>query len=290
MNGYWIQPLTATNSQLIQHGYPIPPSSTSSDAYQEWLTAVNSIRTSHPNSIGTDTSFFSRRHSPKANESNVYGAFTGWTGYYDTDSNSYNLTESTFKVPSVSGSSGEATCSWVGIGGTGGSNLFQAGIVQHMTTGVPEQYAFYEYVGADGQTDTIPSKDLGTVYTGDTIYAEVYYEGSNKYYYDVVDETQGTSWANSVTPGWSTSDLTSADFIQEAPQDGSGDYYTLPDFGNVQFSGCYADNNGTQGAGGNWSNTLIDMSETDPNGNPWPYSAASSWNSGGTSFTVYYHS
>jgi hypothetical protein len=72
---------------------------------------------------------------------------------------------------------------------------------------------------------------------GDSIHSEVRYIGNNQFVLTISDATKGWSFTTTQTQPQKYVDLTTAEWIVEAPNG------ALTNFGTVAFSGCTANNN-----------------------------------------------
>jgi hypothetical protein len=159
-----------------------------------------------------------------------------WSGYAVTTSAPYTSASGTFQVPRVSysgsGHSYEDSALWVGIGGFGDSTLIQLGTEQLVTSsGAESYYVWYELYPA-------ATVYLGhTVNPGDIITASLECTAGcspslvQTWQLTMIDETAGWSWTQSVQY---QSSMASAEWITEAPWDGSGEL-PLDDFVQATF-------------------------------------------------------
>jgi hypothetical protein len=245
-------PLTASDAQLREVGFPLPPSDASD--YQEWAAAMAAFKSDDPPAgplqvvvdsapAGVSMRYFScPSYCP-------WGGYTA--GTRNTQSHTYVAVKSLLYVPSNTGT----TCSnsntvgmWIGLGGTGGSypndNLVQQGI-ECGNTDVGSGSAYRPFTEfADGQN---PVAFCGytswTLSAGHKIYQNMSFQTSqNKAFFYLQDETSGVIHSCSRTPysGWHY-DLNTAEWIAEAPT------YTAVDFGSVSFSDAMTElnSNGT---------------------------------------------
>ncbi|MGD0462079.1 MAG: G1 family glutamic endopeptidase [Tepidisphaeraceae bacterium] len=174
---------------------------------------------------------------------------SNWSGYYASASsgNAFSDISSTWVVPTVQAlSSGTSyNADWVGLDGATDTTVEQCGTLAYITShGSAAYYAWYEFYPD-------PSYEITsiTVHPGDTMHAEVTYEASESstgnyaYYMDVSDQTTGISYSNTFYTS-SNDARSSAEWIAEAPSNGSGKIYPLANFGSVTFSNDVAAMNG----------------------------------------------
>lgn len=210
---------------------------------------------------------------------------TNWAGYEDIQSNSYNLVTAVWTVPDVSGPAGSNSAQWIGIGGdttiSANTTLFQTSLQSAINSyGYPYWDLWYEYVSTNQKTIN-PKVLTYNVSPGDVIYAEVVYDGNGTFTPYIEDETTGTPYAGSaVSTSWATTYLNSADYIVENPGGCGQPCQPLADFGTVQFSSAYADQNGTKEPGEYWPYQLDNMVDS------WGDATPSGWGANETSFSV----
>lgn len=175
---------------------------------------------------------------------------TPWAGYtvggWNTQSNTYVAVKTVFTVPSnpQTCSSAYALGFWIGLGGTqtsgsnAGHDLVQQGIECGVNTiGTGSTYrAFTEFAN-----DTLPIAFCGyagwTMTSGRVVYQNMSFQRStNTAYFYLQDETTGVAHSCSRTPpsSWHYN-LSTADWIAEAPTGGS------PDFGAITFTDARAE-------------------------------------------------
>jgi hypothetical protein len=164
-------------------------------------------------------------HSTSVPASN---ASTNWSGYIDNGAGAqFTDVSATWTVPTAHAGATGFSSTWVGIDGTASSDLIQAGTEQDWSSSGPVYYAWYELLPK-------ASMVLGTVSPGDKISVTINQTASTTWDIRVDDLTQRSVWGGPVTysaPG------TSAEWIEEAPTDGSsGNVEPLADFGTAVFS------------------------------------------------------
>jgi Peptidase A4 family len=178
-----------------------------------------------------------------------------WAGYVATPGtgSGFSGVSGEWKQPTVDCSTADqATYSayWVGIGG-GGSNssaLEQIGTQADCDgNGNTDYYAWYELV------PSAPVKLKLQINPGDTVYARTVVKG-DQVTLRIVDETSGHAWGRSLTMTSATPDISTAEWVAEAPSEcqggaTSGDCtpLTLADFGTAQFSDAHATAGGHTG-------------------------------------------
>jgi hypothetical protein len=166
-------PLSYTQSELIQAGYGLRPDPTDAGPYSRWLAAASRpgrfLEIKRPN------------NRPQIAPSNK-GTAPPWTGSVMTGAPKYLSIEADFAVPTAIPSGDETTNSeisiWDGLGGYNtGSGLIQGGVFVQTTPTVAAYQAFREYCCGDGD-----SNGYGGAYVpnpGDQIYAQNWYCDAN---------------------------------------------------------------------------------------------------------------
>jgi hypothetical protein len=218
---------------------------------------------------------------------------SNWAGYAVTGAK-YRRVTGSWVVPKGTCTSGSsnASAAWIGLGGFSESSqaLEQTGTELDCTSSGRAQYsAWYELVPA--ASVTIPMK----VHAGDKISASVTVV-KTQVSLVLSNRTTGKRFAKTlrmpVTP-----DVTSADWILEAPSvcSGNGNCRILPltDFGTMQFSNSSATSTGghTGGPGHSaWTSNMLTLSDGASNG-PFTSSAGesavpSALSSHGSAFSV----
>jgi hypothetical protein len=161
-------PLSYTQSQLIQAGYGLRPDpQKDAAAYARWLGAASAPgrlleakrRSSHSHTVSTGT-----------------GA--PWTGSVLTGAPNYIATEATFNVPTAvpggDATTGTEIAIWNGLGGNGtGSGLIQGGVGLATTSTTATYLSWREYCCGD-----LDSNGYGGAFTpnpGDQIYSQAWY-------------------------------------------------------------------------------------------------------------------
>ena len=189
-----------------------------------------------------------------------------WSGYVvNAPSTSYTSVTATWRQPTVTcgvTDAGSSAAFWVGLGGYAQTSqaLEQVGTSSDCDpdTGRPSYYAWYELV--PGPSVTV--KNL-KVFPGDLITTSVNVIGSTTIELQVKNRTRGTVFTTKEP--FSTPDLTSAEWIAEAPSDCSG-YQCRPiplsNFGSISFTKIAALGNGLGGtllANPGWTTTAIKL-------------------------------
>jgi hypothetical protein len=208
-----------------------------------------------------------------------------WAGYAATGPR-FQKVSGSWVVPTVHCSAGTPRYSgvWVGLGGFSASSqaIEQAGTDHNCGSGGRAKYsAWYELIPADPVT--IKMK----VRPGDSISASVSVSGTTVKL-RIRNDTRKTSF--SATKHMSAPDVTSADWIVEAPSSCDDQGCTalpLANFGTVPLSSAFATKTGGQARAiskSNWSVTRMRLS--DPAGGG---ATTSGLSSDGRSFKVKYH-
>jgi hypothetical protein len=189
-----------------------------------------------------------------------------WAGYVVSGtSTSYTSVTATWRQPTVTcgvNDAGSSSAFWVGLGGYAETSqaLEQVGTSSDCDpdTGRPSYYAWYELVPS-------PSVTVKTlkVFAGDVITTSVNVIGGTTIELQVKDRTRGTVFTTKQP--FSTPDLTSAEWIAEAPSDCSSyRCRTIPlsNFGSISFTKIAALGNGIGGtltANPGWTTTAIQL-------------------------------
>ncbi|HSW80603.1 MAG TPA: G1 family glutamic endopeptidase [Candidatus Saccharimonadales bacterium] len=153
---------------------------------------------------------------------------SNWAGYISSGG-TYTGISGSWKVPSVSASSETfaADAAWIGIGGESSNDLIQVGTQNIVENGQVAAGSFYEQL--PDSSITIPGVSVSA---GDSITASVREVSDGEWTIYIKDITNGQSFSNTVAYDSSKS---SAEWIQEAPSDGSG-IIPLDQFGSVTFT------------------------------------------------------
>ena len=202
-----LDPLSATNDQLLANGYPPRPADTASAAYAQWSQVVQNyqvtvgsmcVSQAEAGATGGSNNIDGQQWAGEISQSSALQPYTEATGqWYQTG------------FRETCGNYNEGEASWAGIGGTGNTNLAQAGIITDIAVGGGGLHMFWE---------NWPQRNAvyfgGTVHSGDLIYSDVYVSGGVSYFY-VKDFTTGAVGNTHITytPNQSTSE-----FIDEAPK------------------------------------------------------------------------
>jgi hypothetical protein len=165
---------------------------------------------------------------------------TNWSGYaVSAAAGAVTAVSGSWVVPQiVAGSNSGYSSAWVGIDGYNSSSVEQLGTDSDMVNGIPRYYAWWEMY--PNPSNTISSM---TVNPGDSISASVSYT-SNGFVLQIMDTTSNHSF--STTQRSSTAQLSSAEWIQEAPSSFTG-VLPLANFGKINFSNSQATISGTTG-------------------------------------------
>ncbi len=203
--------------------------------------------------------------APSAMADSGSSVSTNWSGYRvaTQDGTGFSRVTGSWTEPSAncSTSSGHASF-WVGLGGSGGGNgaLEQAGTaVDCDSSGNATHTAWYELLPA-------PPVQLGlNVSAGDHMSSSVAVNGTNVAI-TVSDTTTGQSATKNLTMADNDPDVSTAEWIAEAPSqcDGSGNCQplTLADFGKVAFTSSSATAGGHTGtiSDSSWSAQPVTLS------------------------------
>jgi hypothetical protein len=282
-------PLHATDAQLKEYDFPLPPSSP--DGLSAWRTAMLAYRS---DTAPTGTLQFAVKGNASVEKRVMLStttSYSNWGGYEVGDesvqSNTYVAVTTNFSVPTNSN-----TCTgsnigafWIGLGGTHTANsLVQQGIVcADPAVGSGSAYRPFTEFADTANPVALCGESSWTLPAGHVIYQQMSYEASNKianFYLE--DETSGTTHSCSKSPpsGWSYDDNT-AEWIGEATTG------TAVHFSAVHFTSSEAE----LGSSGSWvtisSQGTIWKDIAGKNGTTYCISPGSI--SGGTAFTDTWH-
>jgi Peptidase A4 family len=157
---------------------------------------------------------------------------SNWSGYATTGT-TYSDVKGSWIEPTATCSRRQTAYSsfWVGIDGDGTNSVEQAGTDADCSRGTPTYYAWYEMYPA------FPVNLSGTVRPGDSMTAEVKYNGGTSFTLTIKNNTRG--WTFTTNQSSSIAARGSAEWIAEAPSSNSG-VLPLANFGTVSFSSCTA--------------------------------------------------
>jgi hypothetical protein len=166
---------------------------------------------------------------------------TNWSGYAVTGANgAYTDVQGSWVEPTVTCSRRQTAYSsfWVGIDGYNSNSVEQLGTDSDCSRGTPNYYGWYEmYPNPSVQL----SKSAYPVSPGDTLTAEVHYNGnSNSTYTLTMSSSRGWNFSTTQSGSFSNS---SAEWIAEAPSSCSFTCTVLPlaNFGTMNFANGTAD-------------------------------------------------
>jgi Peptidase A4 family len=166
-----------------------------------------------------------QQHERPAAACSVDPSNSVWAGYVACGS-SYASVSATWTQPQVSCTSNGTVGFWVGLDGYGETPIEQTGINVSCATGTPKYTGFWE------SSATSPAINYNEpVYPGDTIVANVLYQGSDTYSLQLTDSTR--DWVE-ITPLDSVAPNLSAEVIAEATTV-NGQVTALPNFTAIQF-------------------------------------------------------
>ncbi len=215
-------------------------------------------------------------HSPVKNRVS-HGHFnstsTNWSGYANTGT-TFSDVKGSWVQPTASCSSGQTAYAafWVGIDGDTTSTVEQIGTDSDCSSGTPTYYAWYEMY------PKFPVNLSNTVRPGDSITAEVKFNGSGSFTLSITNNTRG--WTFSTNQRSTRARRGSAEWIAEAPSSSSG-VLPLANFGTVNFTNCTA--NGVSISSNPNPDPITMQSGSTVKASP------SGLGSGGTSFSVTWH-
>jgi len=208
------------------------------------------------------------------------GNSTNWSGYAVETSltkpqnGAVTDVKGSWTVPAVTcNSTATYSSAWVGIDGYSSNSVEQTGTDSDCSNGSGVYYAWYEMYPKASKLISL------TIHAGDTINAEVHFNGGGSFTLSIADVNTGSF---SITLSSRKAARSSAEWIMEAPF--SGGILPLADFGTAHFSASYATLNGHTGtiSDAAWQNDPITM----VNSSGGTKDTVSGLSSGGTSFSV----
>jgi hypothetical protein len=195
------------------------------------MLSLGAISSPHANAL------FHDNHPRQGAAPHGHGRFnstsSNWSGYASTGT-TYTDVKGSWVQPTATCSSRQTAYSsfWVGIDGDGTNSVEQLGTDSDCSRGTPTYYGWYEmYPAASVEIST----SSYPVRPGDTLTAEVHYNGSHSY---TLSMSSSRGWSFSTTKS-TTASNGSAEWIAEAPSSNSG-VLPLANFGTVNFSACTA--------------------------------------------------
>ncbi len=199
---------------------------------------------------------------------------TNWSGYATTGT-TYTDVQGSWVQPTATCARRQTSYSsfWVGIDGDTTNSVEQTGTDADCSRGTPTYYAWYEMYPA------FPVNLSGTVRPGDSMTAEVKYNGSGSFTLSIKNNTRG--WTFSVNKTSTTAARGSAEWIAEAPSSSSG-VLPLANFGTMSFTNSTA-NGVSISSNPNPDELVMETSGGTVKAQP------SALGSGGNSFSVTWH-
>jgi hypothetical protein len=196
-------------------------------------------------------------HAPRIRDRSTTNS-SNWAGYAVTGSNFTDIV-ATWQVPKVQpgGTSDPSTYSavWVGIDGDTSNSVEQCGTEQDYTQGQAQYSAWFEIYPSKFNVTLDPTGY--PVAAGDFINAEVKYLGNNQFFLSL---TSSQGWTATTTQTYAGAQLSSAEWIVEAPSTARSKVLPLADFGQATLSGCKAaTGSGPLAPIGNWTGNSIDQ-------------------------------
>ena len=187
--------------------------------------------TQTPTPTPTPTSTSTPAANPDASPSANWSGYAAATNLNDPQSDSVTAVSGSWIVPTVTASSSRRTtysAIWVGIDGYSGSTVEQIGTEQDVVDGTPEYSVWWEMYssGARQPTQTVTSM---TIEPGDSISAAVQYITSGahagNFELSITDNSRPndsfTTYVSSAQTQSPTAELTSAEWVVEAPSLGT---------------------------------------------------------------------
>ena len=224
---------TATIPAAVAHSAPLPPATKqvhvtaaeiarSTPHLRPWsrITVPNALRP-RPD-LPRWASAPIRRMGTTTNTSASYN----WSGVIDQGS-TFTGASANWIVPTVATTPDlEISSNWVGVDGFSNQSLIQTGTTEAEEDGEFEYFAWIEILPAASTFEF-------NVNPSDEISASVAQDSTGVWTISIADVTQDESFSDEYAYA---GPATSAEWIQEAPEDENGDLYTLADFGTIQFT------------------------------------------------------
>lgn len=147
---------------------------------------------------------------------------SNWSGYIDRGGPFTSVT-GTFNVPTVTTDGGTDNSQWIGVDGDSNNDLIQAGVAETVSSfsGHVTVYAWWEVLPAAETPITMP------VAMGDSVSVTITQVGGSAWTIRIADLTNGRSFTTTQSY---TGELTSAEWILEAPTSGRGRQTSLASF------------------------------------------------------------
>lgn len=243
-------PLTATDEQLETYGFPPRPDEENQEDYQNWSELMSNYKFTKAPEI---------EMSEKSAEESIttYDSIIGnvnhpggmnVAGYYSETSGSkfYTQVQGDFVYPKISTAVADSRDSfWLGIGDPSYGKTICAGITTICTqVGTISTVPWYGYRPASSIYIQEFRFTGFKVSAGDNIHIYVSYQkANNKLSYYFANNTTGeTKSATAEVSADKYFDGTYAGWVVERrpKPSGTGDFYTLADFGTVTFKNCQA--------------------------------------------------
>ncbi len=185
---------------------------------------------------------------------------SNWSGYAASGLSNVTAVGGTWVQPAVTGPSGALGAIWVGIDGSGSPTVEQCGTNAYVGANGQVQYsAWYEFFGDQTPSSQNPNPNPKgpnfyqvtipnfTVQPGDTISASVALvpTTTGTFTFEMTDKPANGGPAENFyltqTMQYVTPQRSSAEWIVERPGHADGSLYTLPNFGQVTFTGAWAE-------------------------------------------------
>lgn len=258
---------------------PIKPSPVSA-VHQ--LTPKPSTSTSSSSGAGSASGTGSSSGSSSSSSGGLSGSsYTSinWAGYVAAKTHTaYTDVAASWVVPQPTGngSSTSADGTWIGIGGVTTGDLIQIGTNNTVSAGGNvSTEAFYEML--PNPSVTVPGVSVAP---GDSVSASINEVSAGQWKISVTNNTNHESYNATVT--YTSSSLSSAEWIEEDPSYANGQLVPLDNFGTVTFTSATATVDGVPESISAASPSAFTMVTQSPN--PTPMATPSSISS--TGFTV----
>lgn len=254
--------MTLTDAQLDSYG--LPTHSILDRNPKQW-----SARLAHAKhrTCGSYPDPLKRTHHFPSHQSNSPNSCFGcpsvnWAGNVDTGARgTYRDGSVTVTVPNINGALSNSNSDgsyWVGVGGdsyiTSPAEVVQAGVDTYKACSACPQYntSWWEVYPNIKPEQDLP---LCRLNTGDQVYSFIDSNDNNngKDYFYISNVSANCYNSHTETNQSYFSDSATGECIAERTGNNSGGYYSLPDFGTEQFSGCTIDTNTRVDGVGNYT-------------------------------------
>ena len=217
---------------------PVPSSSVSNLSSTSSGSSTSSSTSTSSSSGGSGSTGTTTTTTTSSNPAPDYTS-SNWSGYLDSGAK-YTAISGSWQQPAATGngSTTSADATWIGIGGVTTSDLIQIGTDDTVSaSGAVTIAAFYELL--PNSAININSLNIAA---GDTINASITETSTNEWTITISDATKSQTFTMNISY---TSANSSAEWIEEDPEDTSGNLLPFDNYGTVNFSQALTTANGT---------------------------------------------